>query len=75
MSALSVLREAISKLDDAETALLHARNAYRVAKRENWHYQTIDNEFEKIGDAKTTLEHILAQEERAAMEAQNERIG
>ena len=57
MSKIEVLRNAIGKLDDAEEAMLDVRNAFSPYAD---NYKIIDSIFEQVGDAATTLRHMLS---------------
>jgi hypothetical protein len=65
MRPLSALRDALEKLDAAETALMVARNAYRSVRLDLQpnYYQRLDEQFEVIGDAATNVRDILHHEE------------
>jgi hypothetical protein len=65
MSKLSDLREALEKLDEAETALLKARNAFRSHPA----YSRLDGQYEVVGDAAQIVRDILGREESALMQA------
>ena len=61
MSKMDVLRIAILKLQEAEEATLNVRDAF--SRDDPIHnspdYKLVDSIFEDVGDAATTLEHIL----------------
>ena len=64
---LTLLRNAIIKLEEAEQALHEARMAYHRTETE---YKTLDRLFEDAGDASKIVEHILAREEDVALHSQ-----
>jgi hypothetical protein len=57
MTQLSVLANAIEKLEAAETAVGDARDAF---DRDGKDYNTITNQFEVIGDAVYIIKNILS---------------
>lgn len=69
MSKLSVLREALEKLDAAETALLDACEAFANQGATRGTYTELDKQYEVVGDAATTVRDILAYEERSVLQA------
>lgn len=61
MSALSVLNNAIEKLEAAEVALGDARRAFAF---KSFEYDMIDGQFEVVGDAVTVIKKVLAHTEQ-----------
>lgn len=68
---LTKLRTAIEKLDEAEKALLVAREAYSNGERyifdNSSDYKKIDAQFEVVGDARVIIEEVLNKAEEGAL--------
>lgn len=61
MSKLSVLNDAIEKLEEAEISLVKARRAFPSNSLE---YDRLDSQFEVVGDALAIVKRILAHVEQ-----------